>query len=435
MTDLDTRLRTGMAAAAERITTPDTAALAERLDEDRRPGRGRLPWLVAAAVLLVVVAGAIVVVSAGDDDGGGRVMTAPSSDPSSAATEPVAETPGSIAFSASFAPGWDILGTGMVAPDHAAGLAWTGRELVVVATTGAAWALDPQQHAWRELSPAPVPEPRADHMAAIWTGEEVVVVASSPGGLSSAWDPDTGRWRDLGEVPVAPSLAAYGGSASTWPTALVWTGERVIDPTRMAALDPTTGEWATMPLPDDLPAYTHLLFGGMVWDGEEAVLVGWTGDGLAWDATGSTYRVVPGSPDSVTGEVDVVPSSRVVLADGEVVVLAGLAGSGGAAALDARTGTWRRLPDVPGVGDEIGCPYGVAVVEGRPVVLRCDGAGVVVLGADGWEDTGAPADTAGCCIGRWVSTGDALVVWDSDTDTLNNPEAPYVRAWTWIPPG
>lgn len=27
-----------------------------------------------------------------------------------------------------------------------------------------------------------------------------------------------------------------------------------------------------------------------------------------------------------------------------------------------------------------------------------------------------------------------MVIWDSDDDTFNNPEAPHVRAEVWIPP-
>lgn len=39
-----------------------------------------------------------------------------------------------------------------------------------------------------------------------------------------------------------------------------------------------------------------------------------------------------------------------------------------------------------------------------------------------------------CCLGYWLGTDEALVLWSTAVDTLNNPLAPYVGAPIWIPP-
>jgi hypothetical protein len=432
MTDLDTRVRTGLAASAERITAPDTDGLVARLGAPRRGsgrGRSRMPWLAAAAVLVVVLAVAIVVASGGDDDG--EVATDPA--PSTADAAPTG-------LGSTVAPGWHPLDTGPVAADDGTALVWTGTELVVLSSFGAGWARA-GDGTWREIAPVPVPRPAPAQygITATWTGTEVVVAVADVGSTTSAaWDPTTGTWRDLGSIPLAPVIAEYGfSSVALWPTNLIWTGERVVDPARLAVLDPVSGGWTTMPLPAEVDGSPHLMSGEMVWDGEELVWIGWMGDGLAWDADVTAFRTVPAAPVEVAGEPAVVPSSRTVVADGEIVVVAGIAGRssdepGGAMALDAGTGTWRRLPEVPGVSNQTGCPLGVDVVAGRPVVQRCDDGGVVTLVDGAWVDTGAVDVDPGA---HWLSTGDGLVVWSSDTDTVNDREAPYVRAWTWVPPG
>lgn len=428
-TDLDTRIRTGLAATAERVTAPDHAALVARLEHAGTPARRarhRAPGLAAAAVVAVLLVAAALAVTR-SDDGGSEVATAPPS---------TTVAPTATGLAAVLGAGWHPLDTGPVEPDEGTALVWAGDQLVVITSTGAAWALTADELAWRPISPAPVPGSGAG-ITGVWTGAEVVIAIQDIGGTTSAaWDPTTDTWRDLGAVPLAPVLAEYGYStAATWPTRLIWTGERVVDPARLAVLDPTAGGWATMPLPAGVDGSPHLLSGEMVWDGDELVWVAWVGEGLAWDARVTSSRTVPEAPVEVAGDPAVVPRARVVVAGGEVVVVGGIGPrgtdpSGGAMALDARAGVWRRLPAVPGVSDETGCPMAVAAVAGRPVVQRCDDHAVVALDGEAWVDTGAEEADAG----QWLSTGGALVVWASATDTLNDPEAPYVRAWVWVPP-
>src|SRR5690606_1002051 len=49
-------------------------------------------------------------------------------------------------------------------------------------------------------------------------------------------------------------------------------------------------------------------------------------------------------------------------------------------------------------------------------------------------EIGSPPFADLCCMGTWLGTDDALITWSTDTDTLNNPRAPYVEAAVWIPP-
>jgi len=450
VTDLDTLLRATLAAAAGEVEPTDPVALARDLHRARasrrRAHRARAVALAAAAVLLVVGASVLVrsAVSGDGDQARDRVQAGPPSAPTAGPTAPAPGGEGPPAAPTSFAglgPGWHSLDPGPVPPALGAGLAWTGAELVIVLPDGSAWAHRPDRGTWRTLAPAPLAGGDAVELA--WTGTEVVAVARGSRTTSAAWDPGTGTWRDLGAVPVAPELAAALGSlgivsAGAAP-ALVWSGERLFDMERLAALDPTTGQWEPLALPADLVAFTSLLYTNAVWDGTEVLAVNWIGSGLAWDPSGTSFREVAPAATELGSTTGSVPFTRAVAVGGEVVLVSGLddpgsgRGTGGVAALDARTGRWRRLPDVPGVNADVGCPYLVEAVAGQVVVQRCDQPSTMVLRDGRWQPNGTPALDQQCCGGRWQAAGDALVVWSSDTDTVNNDRAPYVEAAVWVP--
>jgi hypothetical protein len=106
---------------------------------------------------------------------------------------------------------------------------------------------------------------------------------------------------------------------------------------------------------------------------------------------------------------------------------------GRALAFDGRTDTWSRLPDVPRMNSWEGCPSNLATVAGTVVLQPCAGGPPVRLDGDRWVDLPAPPFETGCCLTRWIDADGALLVWDTDDDTGNNPDAPYVRAATWTP--
>jgi hypothetical protein len=434
VTDLDTLVRSGLREAAASVDAPDTGALTEALRSASPARRHRsLPLLVAAAVVVVV---AIATVVAWPDAEPGQDVRAGA--PSSTTTAPV------IGFQA-LGAGWHELDTGPVAADSGHQLVWTGRELVVIGGAGRTWRYRPSDRTWSEAWPAPLPRQSTGWSpgGAVWTGDRVVAVfVDGSTRWSASWDPAADHWTPIGEVPIAPELTAAVGTTGvpvSGGAALLWSGERVFDVAHLASLDPEAGRWEPLPLPVDLVRYASLLSSNAVFDGEEVVFTNLLGPGLAWDAAATAQRQVPSAPTTLSGLTDVVPTSTAGAIGGQVVLVS----DGGAErepapgrvlALDASAGRWRRLPDAPEVSGTLGCPRAATAVGNLLVVPRCGARGIVVFDGGRWVDGGTGAPDGSCCLGRLVDAGGALVAWESDTDTINNPEAPYVRAAVWVPP-
>ncbi len=372
------------------------------------------------AGLSVVVVGLFV--------GAAVVLVAPGDDSAQVVTRPPAPQPEPFA---GLAPGWHDFDTGPVPADVFSALVWTGEELIVGTTTGQVFAHEPTGATWRALAPMPW----AVHASLGRMGDRMVAVEELPPYRSALWDPDTDTWSELGPVPSAPELSVAGGEgpdAADGGHALVWTGERLFDISRMAVLDPEQGTWSALPLPVDVIPYTGLLGSTPVWDGHEVVLVSLTGPGLAWDAIASAYRVVPAPPPELAGVEHVAPDGVAVGLDGRVVIVTHT-DAGVVEAFDARTDTWSAMPSVPGMAMGEGCPKLAAAVGGHLVVEACDGSLPVHLDGGEWRPTG-PVATETCCMTQWLAMGDVLLSWSSDTDTHNNPDAPYLRARIWVPP-
>lgn len=393
----------------------------ERRVTHRRRRRRSLVLGAAAAVVAVLAAG--VWVSNGGDTA--EVVTSP--------TPPPVQDVGFAALG----PGWHRLDTGPV--PVGARPVWTDAGLLALGGTPlSAHLYDPATEVWRAVAVPPFDG------AVAAAGDRVVVVAEDGSRRSAIWDPgggSGGEWTDLGVVPVAPQLAATGSQGArsdTGGTALVWTGQRVLDLSQGAVLDPDTaaagGGWEPLALPDDVVAYTGLVSSNPVFDGTEVVLVGSLGPGLAWDATGTTYRVLPAAPDD-TGIRSAGPASRdpatVAVRDGDRVVL--IASNASTAAVDARTGTWTRLAGAPDVRAARDCVTATATVNRRAAVQPCDDGPPAILMGGRWEPD--PAGPSPVPNARWTTTGRSVIAWHTDTDTLNNPDAPYLDAWIWNPTG
>lgn len=464
MSALDGEIRRALHEAADRIepvgVTDLAAALRDRRDAPAvrtadpgvpaRPNRPGRAWLVAAAA--VVVVGAAVAIERARQDGGTppasivQVDVGPGPD-----TAEGVEGGEPVGFEA-LEPGWHALDTGPVPAGTATSLTWTGTHLVV-AGAGSAHLYDPAAGRWSALTLPPALGTSAASVA--WTGDDLVFVtrndAFSGPSRSAAWNVEDDAWRDLGPVPVAPAVqgavATVGGGGGLYGpdgnVGLIWTGTRLLDLSHGAVLDPTEGSWTELAMPDDLVPYSALLYSTPVWTGHEAVWVAWsTSSGLAWSADGSTFREVPGLPPDLFGPHNVIPDATATSLGSDVLVLANVHDATAAnpptepeerpaaVLLDPETGTWTRFEAPEAMAGEPWCWPRSATVGSETVVVstRCEGVDPDALVDGRWTATSIPADARPCCAGTWAVAGDALVVWESDTDTYNNPEAPYVRA-------
>lgn len=399
------------------------ASICARATSRRRRRRAGVSVVVVGAF----VAAAVVLVAPADDSA--EVVTTP----------PVVEP----APFRDLAPGWHDLDTGPVPASVFPSVVWTGSELIVGDGLRGLYAFDPADERWRTLAPLPF----ETEASLAWIGDRLVAVVDdmdqpTPDSVtwswndrSAVWDPETDTWRELGAVPVAPEYAAVGsrGPFTSSGHALVWTGERLVDITNGAVLDPEAMTWSALPLPADLVPYTRLLYSKPQWDGREIVLAAIEGPGLAWNATVTAYREIPALAPELSGDGQVVPDHSVVGARDRVAIITAT-GAGLAMELDSRTDTWSALPPVPGMAADAGCVQPLAAAVGGTLVVQpCDGRAPVFLDRDTWRSTGE-VGTEICCMTQWVSLGDVLLSWSTDTDTQNNPDAPYVRAKLWVPP-
>lgn len=187
----------------------------------------------------------------------------------------------------SWAPeGWTELPLPPDVRDGAA-IVWTPGELVYwggerratgeMAADG--FSFDPATRTWRLLPPAPIagggPNVTRDERGgakAVWTGSEVLLwdVQTGDGSFAAlAFDPATGRWRQLDDPPDRPTCC--GAWAWTGTQLVVFGGGERDAPTtvRGTALDPSSGTWREI-----APAPMGVNLANAVWNGDEVVVVG-----------------------------------------------------------------------------------------------------------------------------------------------------------------
>ncbi len=156
--------------------------------------------------------------------------------------------------------------------------AWTGSEVIIWGgnrirdgwpqVEGAAY--DPATDLWRELPPSPLPPPAG---VTLWTGTEVIAFAYPDSGVAvaAAYDPASDRWREL-----APSLlnalwagpAAWSGSEVLFLSHEQWSGR---GPAPNAAYDPSTDTWRPL---SSGPRGGYGVF-DPVWSGSEVLIYGY----------------------------------------------------------------------------------------------------------------------------------------------------------------
>lgn len=327
-------------------------------------------------------------------------------------------------------PGWHEIDTGPV-PARSAPTAWTGTELLVVAGRQL-FGFEPVNGQWREFPSLPFDEDAV--VAVVSMDGPLLAVADEVGGAvqSALLSPGATEWQTIGAVPTgypAEIGIETGPRATNYGTSVVWTGERAIDSTHGSIFDPATLKWSPMPFPDDLVAFTHLLYSNPVWDGNALVMgYPYTLPGLAYASDGSEFEEFSGIDPTLVERSSVGPGLSVPLGDDVFFVR----DRGMAATYSSRTDAWTVLPPVPGVGDLNSCPSHAASLGESVVVAPCYGEPPVYLSDGQWADV--DEYLAGpCCNGQWLGIDGALVVWDSAEVAAEDPTAP--RARVWVPPG
>ena len=141
-------------------------------------------------------------------------------------------------------------------------------------------AYDPDTDTWRILPPAPLAA--RGGAVAVWTGQELIVFggtaeADTGGGAppdliafndGAAYNPTSNTWRRIADGPAQHAAPGFD------PLAAVWTGERMLVwmGQQAAAYDPTTDRWEQLPA---WPGQSHQVSPEAVWTGSE--LLTWSG--------------------------------------------------------------------------------------------------------------------------------------------------------------
>jgi hypothetical protein len=242
-------------------------------------------------------------------------------------------------------------------PDPAAAV-WTGEELILLGSSAfsppdalrppEALAYDPDRRRWRVLPPPPLQPGEAGGGVPVWTGRELLLVSST--GSHFAYDPDGDRWRRFDARP--PASVTEDGL-----TGPVWTGAEVLfwNPWhgRGAAYDPAANRWRQL-APSPLSRRTWTI---QAWTGRQLLVVGGQcgdnvhnlcPDGAAYDPAADTWTPVPGLaggaawPEAAgawTGS-ELLVWSTTITSD-----LRSVANT--ASAYNPGSGRWRRLPPAP----------------------------------------------------------------------------------------
>jgi hypothetical protein len=235
---------------------------------------------------------------------------------------------------------------------------WTGKEILYwgglsegskALADGAAY--DPASDTWRRLPDAPIP----GHFGheAVWTGREMVVwggtdqccpVDSTLHDVEAvAYDPATGRWRRLADVP--PPWSGDDGRAITGARAgdvLVWRSGH------LGRLDVTASRWtdhgSPPPPPPPASGMSCSVTGGPTTAGAYTAdhFFEWTGgckaeDGAAFDLQKSAWTTIGAAPSGGLWEVVVTPDVFGVTTEP----------GPGLARYDQRRRTWQSLPAPP----------------------------------------------------------------------------------------
>jgi Galactose oxidase, central domain len=233
------------------------------------------------------------------------------------------------------------------------GSVWTGKEVVVWGSLDQAF--DPATGRWRRLPKAP----SGGRALLVWTGKEMIGWGGGCCGDAFAdgvaYRPGTNTWRKLQRSPLAGSQHPVGA----------WTGHELVvfiggfDPdgkpwparlARAAAYDPATGKWRRLAqLPGAAHAAQTLLGNAQpVWDGREVLVVGSIGrstGGYAYNPGTNGWRKLPRADTSGRIGTAAVWTGKRLLVWGGQGPNGEIPGHG--LAYDPKANRWSPLPSAP----------------------------------------------------------------------------------------
>lgn len=264
MTQLDeNRIRGGVRCLVE--NPPGAPRFSDILERRRRRQRAQAVGVVAVAS---VIAAGILGVVVGDQAG---VQFVPAGRGSDAEPSSAGAAARGIEVVTGLTLDFEPLPASPLAPRESPANVWTGQELVVwggaagtqpdPTSFGDGAAYDPATGRWRQLPPAPL-SPRSGP-AAVWTGEEMIVWGGggNESGLElftdgAAYDPATDSWR---AIPSAPARAAQWGGRGVWAAGRMVVGsgsgpDGGISTPNVAVFDPASGAWEVRVLPHPVVA-------------------------------------------------------------------------------------------------------------------------------------------------------------------------------------
>jgi hypothetical protein len=239
-------------------------------------------------------------------------------------------------------------------------------------------------------------------------------------------------------LPPSP-LSACTGAASIWTGQqwLIWGGTGAGGRTLSdgAAYDPAQRSWGPLPSPP-LPARTGSI---SAWTGTHWLVIGGDDDRGRTSITGATYNPATGRWKVIApAPFPVSHSAGAVWTGTQLVIVTGAGQASRAAGYDARTNSWRVLPDPPGTAQS---PFGSMVWTGRYVVTlrsaRAGGSGLFVSAYDPaknrWSTLPSPG-LAGGADPTLAWTGSSLLALPT---TLGGGGARYTlgsAAWQRLAP-
>jgi hypothetical protein len=350
-----------------------------------------------------------------------------------------ADEPSATRTSARGGPAWEKIAKAPIAGRISAGVVWNGEEMIVwggvtrsrtIEAVSDGAAFDPATGRWREISSSPHGVLGGGGDAAAWTGRRAVFWAgNSPDGPArgAVYNPATDHWRKLPRGPLGPREGYVS----------VWTGDELLimggtsgdtfSSHIGAAVDPAESTWRRLRGIDDLNA---LIPSGAVWDGSRVFLAGTQYLCPNPDSTCQDTRPIFVAYDPASDELE-----EIDLAGAPAEAIAPVAWTGAevlavgqhatdVVLFDPVTGTWREAA-------ASACPADTSAFRqhawiGDRYVATCgrDALQVYDLASDAWEVVEAgksPFNTRADSAIVW--TGTELVVWSglkrSDSSTPN----------------
>jgi Kelch motif len=227
---------------------------------------------------------------------------------------------------------------------------WTGSQLIIHALhygpgttiTSVTLAYRPATNSWQRLARGPQPANLQTSDVAIWTGSEMLV----PGLTNGAYRPATNTWR-----PMAREPSANDGAVVAWTgrEAIVWDGVCCAAVSnRGVAYRPTTNTWLALPIAP--LARRRNAIGA--WTGKELIVAGGMvppeagsriyRDGAAYNPVTGTWRKLPPMPGGRYGGIALWDGSEVIFLGGYASTSYLPAARG--LAYSPATNRWRVLP-------------------------------------------------------------------------------------------